>query len=343
MQAAQAIGKFDIMKRIMILAAALAVSAVSASAQDLQFRKDKSFKIAQFTDMHLNASTPYKEGQAEKTFARLSRVVNGEKPDVLMFTGDIVTGKPALGMWNRLIDSLNVYKVPFCVMFGNHDAEQELTRQQIAQIVTSSEYSLNTLAQDGQLADVEIPVVSARGKTPGAVLYCMDSHDYSTVEGLNGYGWFTYGQVAWLRDCCMARTEANGGKPVPSLAFFHICLQEYETAWRERSNSHIGRAAESECPGVLNTGMYAAMVEGGSVMGCFVGHDHDIDYVVAQYGIALGYGRYSGDDTVYNNLRPGVRMIVLQDGRKEFESWIIEDDGRIVDHIDFNGTITKHK
>ncbi|MCM1176915.1 MAG: metallophosphoesterase family protein [Bacteroides sp.] len=332
------------MKRIIIFSAALLAAVIAASAQDLQFRKDKSFRIAQFTDMHLNASTPYKEGQAEKTFARLSRIVNGQKPDVLMFTGDIVTGKPAIGMWTRLMDSLNIYKIPFCVMFGNHDAEQELTRQQIARIVTGSPYSLNTLNTDGELADVELPVMPSRaGKEPQALLYCMDSHDYSTIEGLGGYGWFTYGQVAWLRDCCKARTSANGGKPVPSLAFFHICLQEYETAWKDRSNSHIGRAAEAECPGVLNTGMYSAMVESGSVMGAFAGHDHDNDYVVAQYGVALGYGRYSGDDTVYNNLRPGVRMIVLKEGQREFESWIVEDDGRIADHIDFNGKISKHK
>ena len=63
----------------------------------------------------------------------------------------------------------------------------------------------------------------------------------------------------------------------------------------------MGRAAEDECPGALNTGMFAAMVETGSVMGVFVGHDHDNDYVVAEKGIALGYGRFSGDDTTYNN------------------------------------------
>ena len=57
--------------------------------------------------------------------------------------------------------------------------------------------------------------------------------------------------------------------------------------------------------------MFAAMAECGDVMGIFVGHDHDIDYVVAEKGIALGYGRVSGDDTTYNNLRPGVRILVL--------------------------------
>lgn len=75
------------------------------------------------------------------------------------------------------------------------------------------------------------------------------------------------------------------------------------------------------------------MVETRSIMGTFVGHDHDIDYLVIEKGVCLGYGRYSGDNTTYNNLRPGVRMISLQEGNRGFESWIREDDGRIVDHV----------
>ena len=58
--------------------------------------------------------------------------------------------------------------------------------------------------------------------------------------------------------------------------------------------------------------MFAAMVESRSIVGTFTGHDHDIDYLVAEQGIALGYGRFSGDNTTYNNLRPGVRVIVLK-------------------------------
>ena len=73
--------------------------------------------------------------------------------------------------------------------------------------------------------------------------------------------------------------------------------------------------------------MFAAMVESGDVTGVFVGHDHDIDYVVAEKGIALGYGRFSGDDTTYNNLRPGVRLLVLTEGERGFETWIHERDG----------------
>ena len=144
-------------------------------------------------------------------------------------------------------------------------------------------------------------------------------------------------QVGWYRARSAAYTAANGGKPLPALAFFHIALPEYVAAWRNPDNTHVGRAAEDECPGALNPGMFAAMAECGDVMGIFVGHDHDIDYVVAEKGIALGYGRFSGDDTTYNNLRPGVRILVLTEGERGFETWIHERDGRIADHVEFRG------
>ena len=195
--------------------------------------------------------------------------------------------------------------------------------------------TLNTLGAGGELADVVLEIAGT--KKPAALLYCLDSHDYSTIPSIDGYGWFTQEQVGWYRARSAAYTAANGGKPLPALAFFHIALPEYVAAWRNPDNTHVGRAAEDECPGALNPGMFAAMVECGDVMGTFVGHDHDIDYVVAEKGIALGYGRFSGDDTTYNNLRPGVRILVLTEGERGFETWIHERDGRIADHVEFRG------
>lgn len=332
------------MKKYILLLCAACVCGTLTAQPVLRFDEKGTFKIAQFTDTHLDPSTPGRNAEAAKTFARIDRVLAAEKPDLVVFTGDVVTGPPAEGMWRRLLDTMTLRGVPFCVVLGNHDAEQDLTRQQIAQIVTSYPGSLNTLDDAGQLADRELVVCSRTSDRPACMLYCMDSHDYSQVKGVDGYGWFTTPQIAWFRECCTARTEANGGSPLPALAFFHIVLPEYLSAWRDKRNSHIGRAAEAECPGALNSGMFAAMVETGSVMGTFVGHDHDIDYVVADKGIAMGYGRYSGDNTTYNNLRPGVRLIELNESERGFDTWIREDDGRVVDSVHFSdGKITKIK
>lgn len=323
-------------------AALWSVATLQAQPAELRFRDDGTFRIAQFTDMHLDPSKPRRLAESEKTFARLERVLTSERPDLVVFTGDVVTGAPAEGMWRRLLDAVKRHGIPFCVVLGNHDAEQDLARTEIARIVTSYDGSLNRLADNGELADVELTVAGRGSDRPAWAFYCLDSHDYSTIEGIDGYGWFLPGQVEWLRACCTARTEANGGRPLPSLAFFHIALPEYVAAWRNPDNSHIGRAAEDECPGVLNTGMFSAMAATGSVVGTFVGHDHDIDYLVAEKSICLGYGRFSGDNTTYNNLRPGVRMLVLTEGVRGFETWIREDDGRMVDHARFDeGKITE--
>lgn len=329
-------------KRILALCAALLFSgAAAAQVAAPAFGADGRLRIAQFTDMHLDLSTPYRQAQAEKTLAQMRDIIRTEHPDLLILTGDIVTGAPARDAWLRVLAVAEEARIPYCVVLGNHDAEQDLSRQEIARLVTAGPCSLNRLDASGELADVVLEVGGAGGST-AALLYCLDSHDYSTVEGVEGYGWFTAGQIAWYRDRSAACTAANGGRPLPALAFFHIALPEYVAAWRNPENTHVGRAAEDECPGALNPGMFAAMVKCGDVMGTFVGHDHDIDYIVAENGIALGYGRFSGDDTTYNNLRHGVRILVLTEGERGFETWIRERDGRRVDRVRFDGrNITK--
>lgn len=331
------------MKKILVLVCAAVVCiAAQAKAPALQFNKEGKFKIAQFTDMHVDLGTEYRRAEVEKTLEQMRGLLDAERPDFVIFTGDIVTGKPAAEGWKRVLEPVVARNIPYCVVLGNHDPEQDLTRAQIAEAVTAHKQSLNRLDAKKELADVVLEVEGAKG--PAALFYCLDSHDYSTIEGIDGYGWFTPGQVGWFRAQSAAYTKANGDKPLPALAFFHIALPEYVAAWRNKENTHIGRAAEDECPGELNTGMFAAMCESGDVMGVFVGHDHDIDYVVAEKGIALGYGRFSGYDTTYNNLRHGVRLMVLTEGERGFETWIRERDGRIVDHVEFReGKIQKIK
>ncbi len=333
------------MKRVFFIVLSLlcGLGLAAGNKQELKFSQDGRFKIVQFTDTHLCASSEHRLGEAEKTFARITGMIKAEKPDLLVFTGDVVTDEPAKVMWDRLVDTLNMYNVPFAVMFGNHDPEPELSKAEMSEIITSSPLNVNKLNKAGELADIGIPVMDSDGKKPASVLYCMDSHDYSKIEGIEGYGWFERGQVDWLYESCM-EAAAKAGAPLPSLAFFHIPLPEFAQAWSNPQNTRKGRKAENECHGKINQGMFAAMVESGSIMGVFCGHDHDNDYVVAEHGIALGYGRYTGDRTVYNNLRHGVRVIVLKEGVREFESWIREDDGYIADSFLFkDGKIGKLK
>ena len=69
----------------------------------------------------------------------------------------------------------------------------------------------------------------------------------------------------------------------------------------------VGFFGEPVCDPQLNSGLFNAMLECGDVMGVFCGHDHNNDYAINNRGILLAYGRYSGGDTVYNDIPNGTQ------------------------------------
>ena len=336
------------MKKILaVVLFIIAASALQAKTPKLTFNDDGEFRMLQLTDCHMKFENPEEHS---KTLARIDHVVNAEHPDVIVFTGDVVTGirETRADMWNIVLKQMDSYKIPYVIAYGNHDAEgfPELTRPEMSGIVASGKYALNTLNEAGELADMHIPVYPGKGDKPAFDIYVLDSHDYAEKYGYDNkygkYAWFTHEQVEWLRNECIARTEANGGVSVPSMAFFHIPLCEYEEA--AAKGPVIGVKGEGVCSGPINSGMFAAMYETGSVMGVFAGHDHNNNYIVNHCGIALGYGGFSGDDTTYNNLAHGLRIIVVKEGVREFTTWIHDEDDRIGSVAEYkNGELVRIK
>lgn len=308
---------------------------VSTSAQ-LRFDERGELKIVQFTDAHLRQD---REDQAQKTLERLRWIIELERPDVVVFTGDVVSYKHAALAWRKVLDTVAREGVSFVVLLGNHDLEFDLTAEDIATIVTSYPGSLNSASQ-GVLDDMAIEVLSSDGERVAALLYCLDSNDYSIIDGVKGYGWIEHEQIAWYRDISSRYRAINGGEPLPSYAFFHIPLPEYGEAVALGQSKLYGLRREKECAPELNSGMFHSMLEMGDVVATFVGHDHDNNYAIAHHGIALVYGHFSGDDTVYNNLYSGVRVIRLYEGERDFETWVRDyrrnHRGEYRDHLRFN-------
>lgn len=328
------------MKKIISTLAALA-ACFAMKAQVPAFNPDGNFKIMQLTDLHLNPNYPK---NVDEVLGRIDSMVSLESPDCIMITGDLVYGKPCEVVIRRLVEQLDSYSIPWAVMFGNHDAEQNLSRAEMSALYVQGKWCLNKLNDKGELADVEIPVLKD-GK-PLWYMYAMDSNDYSPIKGIGTYGYFSFEQVGWMLGCCKART-AEDGAVAPSVAFFHIPLTEYIDAWalldnprqgvRDRDHC-IGLRGENVGHGALNTGMFAAMKQGGSIRGVFVGHDHDSDFVACYKGIALCYGRFSGSDTVYNNIPRGARFIELHAGSSEFSTWMRDDQGRMLRPVVSDGS-----
>jgi len=68
--------------------------------------------------------------------------------------------------------------------------------------------------------------------------------------------------------------------------------------------------------------MYAAMLESKDVMGMFVGHDHDNNYIGCLRGICMAYGQASGRQC-YGKIGRGARVIELYEGERKFDTWVL--------------------
>lgn len=304
------------MRQFIILLYSLLIVA-ALQAQPLRFNGDGTFKIVQITDLH------FKNGNAlsDTSISMLKRLIRDEKPDIAIFTGDIVVDPaPVQQGWKSTLAPFQKAGIPFAVALGNHDDEHDKTRKQIISFLEKEKGSLS------RTGDYTLPVRGKSGK-PEALLYIFDSNSYSTLPEVKGYGWITHQQVEEFRAKSSRLKRLNKGINIPSLAFFHIPLPEFRTAFFDSTNPPIGTRDEEESAPEINSGLLAAMLEQGGFMGCFVGHDHMNDYIAYKYDMALAYGRSASSGTAYGDLKSGCRVIILKEGSKSFTTYIYNRDG----------------
>lgn len=325
------------MMRKLLCAALLAVMCVCPSmAKDgeLKFNKKHKFKIVQFTDVHWKYGVP----ESDEAGERMAEVLDAEKPDLVVFTGDVIFAKPAREALDKALEATIKRKIPFAVTWGNHDDEQDLTREELSAYIADKPGNLTSTVEGiTGVTNYTLPIKSADGEKTAAVLYIFDSNSYSPVKEVRGYGWIRHDQVEWYKRTSQTYKEANEGTPLPALAFFHIPLPEFHTAVRDERAFFVGTRKENACAPEVNSGLGEAMLKAGDVMGVFVGHDHINDYVVNWRGILLGYGRYTGGATVYNNMPKGngARVIELTEGERTIKTWVRIKDGKVINEVDF--------
>ncbi|MDP3445880.1 MAG: metallophosphatase, partial [Ignavibacteria bacterium] len=133
-------------------------------------------------------------------------------------------------------------------------------------------------------------------------------------------------------------TKKNNGKPFPALAFFHIPLPEYITV--QQKENTIGDKEEKVSSPKINSGMYNAFLESKDVMGMFVGHDHNNNYIGTLNNIAMAYGCKTGKDS-YGKLDKGGRVIVLYEGERKFDTWIHNTNEAIKYFVTYPDTFQK--
>ena len=313
------------MFRKLILGLTMLMCIGQAFAQNtLRFKKGL-FKIVQITDVH------YKLGvkASEQGLACVREMVETEKPDLVVVTGDIIYSAPADSTLSVVLKTFAQLGVPFCMTFGNHDYDFKTPAVALYNQMQKTPHCVMPVLQ-GKNTDYSLPILSSNGKRTAAVLYCIDTHNKPAIGGIGGYQWISHNQITWYRQRSMVYKQKNGGRPVPSLAFLHIPLPEFNYATDNTQCPMYGSRLERAYSPSINSGMFASIKEMGDIMGVFCGHDHDNDYAVSYFNVLLAHGRFSGGNTEYNHLKRGARVIVLKEGKREFDTWIREVGGNVL-------------
>jgi hypothetical protein len=311
------------MKRLFILLYITIVSCSFCEGQEtmvLKFRPDSRFKIVQFTDLHFQ----YESHRSDSAMVIVKTVIEREKPDLVVLTGDLVCTKETKKAWLKFAQTFIDAKTPWAVTLGNHDPEYELEKDEIMQTIVGLPYSV-TLNGPKEIAgngNYILPIKSSKSTKTEALCYFFDSHSsFKPKTNLGDYEWIDFSQIDWYRKQSASFTKQNNDAPLPAMAFFHIPLPEYNEIIGKSTT--FGIQTERVCSPDINSGMYAAMLECKDVMGVFVGHEHNNNYIGCLRGICLSYGQVTGRQC-YGDIGRGARVIELYEGQRKFDSWILK-------------------
>lgn len=299
--------------------------------RSLRFRPDGSFTLVQFTDTHFEDGCE----ADQRTQALMGQVLDRERPDLVILTGDVIGGAgakvPRLA-WEMAAAPMVARGLPWASIFGNHDDECGLPRRGLLAIQQAIPGCLTVPGpvRVSGLGNYLLRIRGAKGSRTGFVLCCLDTNSYAETD-IGGHGWVREDQIRWLRQALGRLSTPTEPDPPPVLVFIHIPLPEYDEVWR--LGLCQGEKREAVCCPRINTGLFASLHLAGNVLGVFAGHDHLNDYEGSLHGIRLCYGRATGYNTYgEEDFRHGARLIRLREGEADFTTWIRLDDGSRLDY-----------
>ena len=275
---------------------------------------ERPLKVLAFTDTHLDNN----EGCYEWTLRLMRETIAAEKPDVVVFVGDNITG--GTGSDVRAEEFTRVMTesgVPWCPVLGNHEGDNPdcISRRAMCDIFrTSPNCLMPDITPEGLPGDTNyaVPIYNSDGRMCHKLIFLDGGGDMSAEDirrlGFADvrhtlYDYLKDAQIEWYRDE-VRRDDC------PSMVFCHIPLPEYRDAV-EKGEWQSGSVNENICAPVYNSGMFDAMLAEGRSIAFIAGHDHINDFRIRYKGIDLIYNRMSGYSS-YNILSKKMGTKLMQ-------------------------------
>ena len=318
----------------------------------IDYPAGKDLTILQITDMQMQSlagarnevryeyfKTNYFTNKPEdleiRSFRYVDEAVERVKPDLIVITGDSVYGEldDSGEMWSALIRRMDSYKIPWCMVFGNHDNESAKgVRWQIEQML-NSEYCV--FRQGDVTGNSNYNILLRQGGEIKYLLYMMDSNgcahvaampeaylrkdnvDYGLIQQTAG---FKADQVTWMTDSAKTVRKLYG--EMPSLVFCHIPPVEAVTAINALYGAKTGVFPfYPDREGDLgisyanylgaSCGRFWRNAKSMDCAGIFVGHQHMVATSIMCEGIRVTFGLKTGTCDYHAHTMVGTTKITL--------------------------------
>lgn len=290
--------------------------------------KDGTFKILHMTDFHIRDG----DEKDKRTYALIRKLIKSEIPDLIVVGGDLIHKKETsdpLAAFEQALNPIAESGIPWAYIFGNHELQVGVETAKFVEILKRMPHSLFKTGPSNIQghSNYIIRIMASEKAQPAALLYMFDNGTKMTFP-LKGKNWIHRNQISWYVNNSMRFTKINNGVPLPALSFLHVPLPEYKEIWDY--NTCYGNCGKGKISPQINSGLFAAMLEMGDVMGVFAGHSHRNDFYGDLYGIRLVHSRITGYGKVEEEYPRGARIIRMYEGERRFETWQLLDDGSVL-------------
>ena len=309
----------------------------------LRFRNDGTFRVLMMSDIQ------DKLDYDPRTLTGMRRLIEETDPDLVIWGGDNCDGRK-LKKHEELREYLKIFtvpmeekQIPWMHVFGNHDYDIEVSGEEQSRLYEEYPHciSMQTPGIPG-VTNYMVPVLAHDSDHVAYAIYAFDSK-YKDVEYRPGVTvddvllpnrpkhfrkWDTirFEQQLWYWNLSKA-LEAQEGHLVRAMAVMHVPPHEITMVINNPEQSgYIGFADEKlHCP-MLNSGVYATMLERGDVDIIAAGHLHR-DVTDGVYGgIRICLDACAGFAPSGDDQRRGGRVFVIrEDGSYDTEMLYYKD------------------
>lgn len=321
----------------------------------LKFNKNGKFVLMQVAD-------PQDLHFVRHTMVRmLNKAYDTVKPDLVVFAGDNILGNHLKDArfgsravvhtkekeYERMVTAighickpLEERKIPFTMIYGNHDDVNMMTKDEQADIYRSYSMCIG-LDNPDKSVDVDtfnLPLYSSDGEKKLFNFWMLDCAGQNKETKLC-YEAVLPETIGWYKKKSAELREENGGEPLPSLMFQHIPMPEsaslqiecdkddplavpfyekgelikYVKLDPEKAHGHLG---EQMCVLHENYGQLEALQEMGDVKAVVYAHDHTNNFIGEHDGIRVIQTSCASFRCYGNHLR-GVRVFEFDENDPE--------------------------